>query len=288
MKNTRFRFSILLVALVGLACHAPVHAATLISGYEVGGTTTSISLTAGSLISNPNGNTQLSNDAGNLVVNLVDPNPGSAELGDNDFWMRRDGAGDGLSFSTTTYTYVQVDIINASAGLPTANWQMFWQDDDSGIGGPNNSSTNFGPIAPEATPFSFVIDLTDGGTNNSGATGWGPGQLDSFRFDPFQSSGSFGESFTITGITFGSEITAIPEPSTALLGAIGLMAALLRRQRRLHFLRPMPGDLNRQGESSPHRGNHGRDSPYRRRRRSPAGRYSTLPLPARQPTRGRA
>jgi hypothetical protein len=120
--------------------------------------------------------------------------------------------------------------LSTSAGLTTSNWQIFFQDDDSTIGAGSNSGQNITgqPTLAGGGSFSFVVDLTDG-NGNTGAQGWGPGTLDSFRFDPFQSTDSFGESMTISAITFGS--AAVPEPSTISLLGIGML--LVARRRRV-------------------------------------------------------
>lgn len=119
--------SLVILALgVHVATAGPVLVTT---GQTVAGTTTNITLNAGSITPNPNGNTSLSNVGSNLLVSLSDPNPSSTVVGDNDFYMTWLGAGDGLGFSTETYTYVQIDVAAISPGMADANWQIFWQDD---------------------------------------------------------------------------------------------------------------------------------------------------------------
>ena len=220
MKSVRL--SPLSASLI-LLSSLPATAVTVMpTGTSVSGLTTTLTLTAGDIIPNGNGNTVLSNSGGNLVVDMVDNGSNS------DFFMQWSGAGDGLGFNAATYPYVQVDIASTSAGLTGSGWQIFWTDNDSGIGGANNSSTNFGPILTNAGGgFSFVLDLTGAGT--TGAKGWGPGTVNNFRFDPFQSPGSYGESFTISAITFGSE--TIPEPTSTGLAALGLGLLVTRRRR---------------------------------------------------------
>jgi hypothetical protein len=219
-----------LIAAVALAMPFAAEAAPVLlnTNQVVGGTTTTLTLNAGSITTNPNGNTSLSNNGGNLVVSLSDPNPGSAVVGDNDFYMQWSGGGDGLGFDAATYRYVQIDVVAITAGMPDANWQVFWTDNDSGIGGGNNSSSNVGPFdADIATPGSYVIDLING--ESVGAKGWGPGTVNNFRFDPFQSSGSFGQSFEISAVTFGSEL--VPEPASLLSGLVGMLMIAVRRRR---------------------------------------------------------
>lgn len=218
----------------GIACALGVHqagaASIMPSGTAITGTTTPITLTAGSIITNPNGNTALSNSSGNLVIDFIDPNPGSVVAADNDFFLKWDGAGDGLNFSTATYTYVQVDVLSTSPSLVTSTWQLFFADTDSSVGGANNSGQNISgtPTLAGGGAFSFVIDLTDG-NGTTGAMGWGPGNLTSFRLDPFQSNNTFDKSMTISAITFGSAV--IPEPSSSLLALLGMAGAALRRKR---------------------------------------------------------
>lgn len=231
---TKMKFTCLFMAasaaLAGYAHAAPVFVTT---GQTVTGTTTNLTLNAGSITVNSTttGKTTLSNSSGNLVVTFG--SGGDSTHGD--FFLRWDGAGDGVGFGTATYTYVQIDVASVSAGMNDSNWQMFWQDDDSGIGGGNNSGVNIGgsPVdADQTTPFSLVIDLVNG--TASGATGWGPGTLDKFRFDPFQGTANNGQTFTISAITFGSELTelppSIPEPASVLMGGAGMALLALRRR----------------------------------------------------------
>lgn len=205
--------------------------ASIISGYEITGSTTSLVLTAGNIADNLNNNTALSNSGSHLVINFSDPNPDSSIAGDSDFYLTWQGPGDGLNFSTTTYTYCQIDIISTSAGITSGNWQLFFQDNDSTIGGGSNSGQNIGTVtANGGGAFSVLIDLTDGGTNTSGAPGWGPGTLDAFRLDVFNTTSVFGESMTISEIKFGSTIAAVPEPTYSLFLAVTCLL-LLRRRR---------------------------------------------------------
>jgi len=200
----------------------------LTTGQTVTGTTKDIVLTAGSISPNTAAVT-LSNSGSDLVVSFKSDSP------NGDFYMQWDGAGDGLNFNTVGYDYLQIDIASVSAGMVTSGWQLYWQDDDSTIGGATNSGQTVGNVTPQAGAFSVVIDLTEGGTKVSGALGWGDGTtvntLDKFRIDPFQSIANAGESFTISRIFFGTELTPTPEPaSLALVGLGGMM--ILRCRRR--------------------------------------------------------
>ena len=209
-----------LVLVTSTATAAPV---ILDTNKTVGGTTyTDISLTAGDIATN---NADLSNDGitGNLIVAL-----NQDDLSNTDFNLDWVGAGDGVGFNTGSYSYVQIDIAATSSGLVESAWQMFWQDDDSTVGGGTNSSTGIGSVDPtQSKPFSVIIDLVNGSSN--GATGWGPGTLDIFRLDVFNNNtNNVGESFEISAITFGTEL--VPEPSSlALLGLGGL--CLIKRRR---------------------------------------------------------
>ena len=227
MKLTNHSLTTLTVLALA-AIVSPASAASYITtGQTVTGATTSPTLTAANITPNPNGVT-LNNSSGNLVVNFKSDSP------NGDFFFQWNGAGDGLGFLTTTYKYVQVDIASVSAGMVASNWQIFFEDNDSGIGGGNNSGQTIlgGAVTPQATPFSLVIDLTDDGTNTSGAMGWGAGALDKFRFDPFNSGANKGESFTISAVTFGSALTeVVPEPSSSALLGLGGLALILRRRR---------------------------------------------------------
>jgi len=219
----------ILVINLKFANAAPIFVTT---GQLVTGTTTPITLTAANISPNTGatGQTTLSNSGANLVVTFGSGANSTA----GDFFMTWSGAGDGLNFSTATFKYLQIDIASVSPGMTNSNWQMFWADTDSTIGGGSNSGVNIGGgavNAGQATPFSLVIDLVNG--TSSGATGWGPGTLTSFRLDPFQGTPNNGQTFTISGITFGSELTPIPEPSSLTLLGVGLVGFIgVRRLRR--------------------------------------------------------
>jgi len=186
---------ILMIGFFQQAHSAPV---LLNTGQTVTGTTSSLSLLTSAITAGPN--VILANDAGNLVVSIK-------STAANADWGITWGT---LNLNTTTYPYLQIDIASVSAGLGTSNCGMFWQDDDSTIGGTYNSWTSFGLLTPSTGPFSLVIDLTNGGTSTSGSTGWGPGTLDALRLDLFEATGNYGESFTISAVTFGSELTPFP------------------------------------------------------------------------------
>ena len=179
------------------------YAGTFITtGQSVTGTTTTLPLDVSKVTPSP-GSVSLSNSGGNLVVGFNSAAP------NGDFYLMWQAAAGGLNFNTANYNYVQINIAAISPGMTNSAWQMYWQDDDSTVGGGLDSGITIGNVAPQTQPFSVVIDLKDGGTNITGANGWGPGTLDVFRIDPFQGTANKGQSFTISSITFGTQLTSL-------------------------------------------------------------------------------
>lgn len=209
--------SILHLLLLALA--APVsHAAVLVtSGQTVGGTTFSVNPSTGTV----GGQATKATSGTDLLLTVNNP------TAPNDWFVTWNG----INQSTSTYTYAQIDFA-AAPGSGPGTVGLFWSDSDSGIGGGSNSFTALGAATPSTTsPFSLVIDLTDGGTNTTGAKGWGPGNVGSFRIDPFETdTANDGVTFTITGVTFGSAL--VPEPGTTLLSGLAAAGLFLRRRRK--------------------------------------------------------
>jgi len=221
--------SLLPLAVLALSV-VQMQAASLLTGQALDFTasTTALSLTAGNIQVDVDNDIVLTNDgSGNLVGSLV-ASPVNSDW--SLMWGSAPGTDGVENVNMSLHTYVQVDFAAVSAGLVASNWSMFWQDDDSSIGGLTNSFVSFGSVSPQTAPFSVLIDLTDGGTNTSGATGWGPGALDLFRLDMFEDPANAGESFTISAVTFGSAVVPVPEPSAVVL--LGLTGALVLLRRR--------------------------------------------------------
>ena len=96
--------------------------------------------------------------------------------------------------------------------------------------------TNFGVRAtynlPSAYPLGFTVDgTTDGASGTTNALGvytmlWNQGVLQKDGAN----TGTFAENFSYSGGASAGTLTAIPEPSTALLGGLGMLC-LLRRRR---------------------------------------------------------
>ncbi|QTN32992.1 PEP-CTERM sorting domain-containing protein [Akkermansiaceae bacterium] len=204
---------------------ATAHGATLITtGQTVGGASPiSVDPTTGVAGGGGPGSPNIASTStagGNLAITF------STTPANNDFYVTWSG----ITIPTATHTFVQIDFLAASSGAVDGPLSIFWADSDSGIGGPNNSSTGLGTgTVSTSGSYSVVIDLNDGGTNTSGATGWGGGNATAFRLDLFELPANNGETFTISGVTFGQAL--VPEPSVFGLFGLGGAIALIRRRR---------------------------------------------------------
>lgn len=223
---TKIHFPVFGAALGLALIPSSAHAAAIITdGQTVSGTTTNLNL---SLTASPSGirptagNATLSNSSGNL---LFTPNNASG-----DYFVTWGG----LSINTNTYRYAQVTFSAVTVGAVSAGWQTFFDDGDSDIGAPSNSGHGIGTGTVGTVPFSVVIDmvaLTGASGGSTGATGWGDTGTDivtALRFDMFENTTNNGKTFTISEVKLGSAL--IPEPSSALLGGLGVLC-LLRRRR---------------------------------------------------------
>jgi hypothetical protein len=230
MKTTDSLRSILTVSVaLGLPLMtSTADAAAIIAtnGRTVGGTTTilNLNLTATDQNIRPvtSGGNSLTNDGnGNLLL--------AANTLVSDYYV----IWNNLSINTNVQRYAQVTFSAVTAGTVNAGWQTFFTDGDLNFG---SSGHGIGTGIVGTAPFSIVIDMAaftgaNGGT--TGVTGWGaeaPGSdiVTSLRFDMFESASNFGKTFTISEVRLGSEL--VPEPSSALLGALGALC-LLRRRR---------------------------------------------------------
>lgn len=214
----------ILTALVGLA--ANTEAATILSpGTSITGTTTALNLNLShattALRPVAGANVTLSNSGGNLLYT-----PNSSVTSDYSVTWG------GLSIDSNNFRYAQVTFSATPVGAVDSAWQTFFADGDSSIGGANNSSQNIGTVALGTIPLVVVIDMTAiNGT--TGPLGWGAAgalsdTVTSLRFDMFENVGNNGRQFTISSVVLGNAV--VPEPSSALLGGLGLLA-LLRRRR---------------------------------------------------------
>lgn len=206
------------------------------TGQTVTGNTHNLTLLANDISPN-NDTTQLANFGSNLLVSFKDSAP------NGDFYLEWNGQADGLGFDASEYSYLQIDIARITTNMVDSHWQLHFEDDDSTIGGPMDSGHNVlgGPVqANQFPPFSIVIDLVNG--TSTGAQGWGSGTIDRFRLDPFNSIANAGESFEISAITFGSEltggqlgpetVTAVPSPTAAGMMVVGMIGLASRRRRK--------------------------------------------------------
>lgn len=133
------------------------------------------------------------------------------------------------------YRYLQIDFANLTV-TNNHTFQLYLSDDNIYAGADLAGNFANAITPPISGNFSILLDLNNG--TNLG--GWVSSQngnpltgndIDAIRLDVFNSLGFDGASFEITGITFGTSIiNPIPEPTSVLLGGLGLLG-LLRRRR---------------------------------------------------------
>lgn len=138
----------------------------------------------------------------------------------------------------TTAAYVQIDFtLSGGWVVGTREDQIFRQTDLTGGTG-SSTPTDQNLLPWDNTPgaaindgsYSVIFDLTD--LPDAGTT-W-----NSLRYDFFNEAdannpphpNAGGKTFTLNAVTYSTAIAPIPEPSAALLGALGMLG-LLRRRR---------------------------------------------------------
>ncbi|MFK7912173.1 MAG: PEP-CTERM sorting domain-containing protein [Akkermansiaceae bacterium] len=147
-------------------------------------------------------------------------NYGSAALDIN-------GGTAGTGLTTSTYRFVQIFY---SLGNDWTGSTHQLRLDTTNEGAAFDTFTNSNTIASTTGAHTLLIDLlSDDGTTLSGT--WS-GEWTVLRWDFFNDAGNGSKSFTIDKIEFGSEVVAIPEPSSSalVLGGLGLSMFLRRRK----------------------------------------------------------
>jgi hypothetical protein len=265
LKNTRFRLSVLLVALSGLACHAPVQAAVTVFSDNfntVGGINSDLATRQSGSLATANWNNY--NGVSPSIVGNQITATNSGYFNEADLYS---------SFTDTEVTGFRVSFDAQHLGGDTGWISPFLSTHEGG--GDDRGATQFGLLI--FGNGSVRAYINDGGSQASvGAdndtisglvSGWDPNNINSYSLVATKTTATTGTydvfingveilsdvdySFTtgaemktgFTGLYWAQRdmnvanaydnllIETIPEPSTALLGAIGLMVALLRRRR---------------------------------------------------------
>lgn len=142
-----------------------------------------------------------------------------------------------LNLTVADYRYVEVFYslsapFTAAGASDVDDHRFFLSDTSQGNNGENPQDTSLIPTA--AGSHSFVLDLlstngTDLDGDFSGTATW-----DQFRWDMWNNVGNLnanaGITLTLDKIVYGTEVTAIPEPSFLALLGLGGFALLARRR----------------------------------------------------------
>lgn len=161
---------------------------------------------------------------GSTLVGTTAATP-AATIADRDYFLQFNGAGTGEALDGITVSdnrYVQINYTLTGGWTGTTNQLRL---NSTGPGAAAFVSFAGSATIPQSDgSHSIIIDLTDGGTDFSG-------EWSVVRWDFFNDLGNGGgKTFTLESAVFSDSITAIPEPSAALLGGLGLLALLRRRQ----------------------------------------------------------
>lgn len=94
---------------------------------------------------------------------------------------------------------------------------------------------NRGVIGSTAGAHSFIIDLQQGTDLSTAAGIQYSGNLTTFRWDFFNGApGNEGKTFTLDKVTFASNVTAVPEPSSMMLVGLAVTGVIACRRRAMN------------------------------------------------------
>ncbi|MEM8913949.1 MAG: hypothetical protein AAGC97_19485 [Planctomycetota bacterium] len=209
----------------------PAHGARILNISEGSITGTTIEV-LGNLVDFPDGTgTKYSanSTSGTSAFATINATPPNTDF----FWNLPGTELTGLNVDTAVYRYAEIDFTLSDdfVGDPSTHALRLDTDEQPAA---FVDFLNRGVISSTAGNHTFVIDLQTSTDLDAGTGGAQySGNLTTMRWDFFNGvSGNEGKTFTLNSVTFADSVTAIPEPSFALFGLVGLGGLLSRRQIR--------------------------------------------------------